>query len=70
MFVNTLPFYNEIQDEWTLNQFNEELMEAWFELLRHQRFPFSHILELAREKGDGTDRLFSGALSYQDSKVY
>ena len=70
MFVNTLPFFNEIQDEWTLNQFNEELMEAWFELLRHQRFPFSHILELAREKGDGTDRLFSVALSYQDSKVY
>ncbi len=70
MFVNTLPFYNEIQDEWTLNQFNEELMEAWFELLRHQRFPFSHILELAREKGDGADRLFSVALSYQDSKVY
>ena len=44
MFVNTLPFYNEIQDEWSLNQFNEELMDAWYELLRHQRFPFSHIV--------------------------
>ena len=38
MFVNTLPFFNEIQDEWTLNQFNEELMEAWFELL--SLFPY------------------------------
>ena len=66
MFVNTLPFYNEIQDEWSLNQFNEELMDAWYELLRHQRFPFSHIVDLADKDG----RLFHIALSYQDSVVY
>lgn len=66
MFVTTLPFYNEINDEWTLDQFNENLMEAWYEMLRHQRFPFSRITELA-----GRDsRLFHIALSYQDSKIF
>lgn len=66
MFVNTLPFYNEICDEWTLDEFNESLMESWYELLRHQRFPFSHIAAL-NEQQDG--RLFHIALSYQDSTV-
>jgi amino acid adenylation domain-containing protein/thioester reductase-like protein len=70
MFVNTLPFYNEIQDEWSLDRFNEELMDAWYELLRHQRYPFSHIVRLADRGGREDGRLFHIALSYQDSVVY
>ena len=44
------------------------MAEAWYELLRHQRFPFSHIAALAG--GDNEGRLFNIALSYQDSKIY
>ena len=66
MFVTTLPFFNEINDTWNLNQFNETLMESWYEMLRHQRYPFSKITELAQTEG----RLFNIALSYQDSKIY
>ena len=66
MFVTTLPFRNEINDEWNLNDFNEILMDKWYELLRHQRFPFSKIYELSGNNG----RLFNIALSYQDSKIY
>ena len=65
MFVTTLPFYNEINDEWTFDRFNEELADRWFDMLRHQRFPFSQICELAGKEG----RLFQIALSYQDSKI-
>lgn len=70
MFVNTLPFYNEINDDWNLDQFNDALMDQWYELLRHQRFPFSHIVQLADGYGRENGRLFHIALSYQDSKVY
>lgn len=66
MFVTTLPFYNAIHDEWSLNEFNDQLMDTWFEMLRHQRYPFSKIAELA----GGDSRLFHVALSYQDSKIY
>ena len=66
MFVTTLPFCNEINDEWTFDQFNEELAERWFDMLRHQRYPFSKICELSQKQG----RLFNIALSYQDSKIY
>ena len=65
MFVTTLPFINTINDQLSLNQFNEEVTENWYELLRHQRYPFSKITELY-----GSDnRLFNIALSYQDSKI-
>ena len=65
MFVTTLPFINTIDDQLSLNQFNEEVTENWYELLRHQRYPFSKITELY-----GSDnRLFNIALSYQDSKI-
>lgn len=70
MFVATLPFYNEINEEWTLREFNRQLTEAWYELLRRQRFPFAHIEELAREKRGQEGRLFHIALSYQDSKIF
>ena len=66
MFVTTLPFFNEINDEWSLNQFNDMLKEAWYEMLRHQRYPFSKITELAHTE----NRLFHIALSYQDSKIF
>ena len=66
MFVTTLPFYNEIDDEWCLNDFNEKLMESWYEMLRHQRYPFTKIAEMTGKEG----RLFHIALSYQDSKIF
>jgi len=66
MFVTTLPFFNEINDAWTLDQFNDTLMDSWYEMLRHQRYPFSKITELANTEG----RLFHIALSYQDSKIF
>lgn len=67
MFVSTLPFINEIDGEWTFKEFNEKLAESWYELLRHQRFPFKDITAMANAP-DG--RLFQVALSYQDSRVY
>lgn len=67
MFVSTLPFINYISDQWSFSQFNENLTDAWYELLRHQRFPFKDISSLANSP-DG--RLFQIALSYQDSRVY
>ena len=70
MFVSTLPFYNEINDEWTFREFNGKLMEAWYELLRHQRFPFSHIEKMAGQVRGQEGKLFHIAFSYQDSKIF
>lgn len=69
MFVSTLPFFNEIHEEWSLKEFNTHLVDAWFELLRHQRFPYSDIARMAGRRKGEEDSLFHVVLSYQDSKI-
>ena len=69
MFVTTLPFFNRIDDSWSWNEFNRELNGAWFDLLKHQRFPYSHIEKIYQEKHRGGGRLFNIALSYQNSQA-
>jgi len=65
MFVSTLPFFGEVEGEWSFRRFSEEFTMQWMDLLRHQRFPFA---ELSRMSGGG-EPLFRMMLSYQDSQV-
>ncbi len=69
MFVSTLPFFNEIQGEWSLSECTAHLNERWLEMLRHQRLPFTHIQRLAQKQGSGSGRLFNIALSYQNGQM-
>ncbi|MGI6751209.1 MAG: amino acid adenylation domain-containing protein [Anaerovoracaceae bacterium] len=69
MFVSTLPFFNRIDENQTIEEFNQLLTEEWYELLRHQKYPFKDIWELAREARPDLDRLFHISLSYQDTKI-
>ncbi len=66
MFVSTIPFIGEISELWSFNEFGERIEENWLELLRHQRFPFSHMRELQNSDSP----LFNIMLSYQDNKIY
>lgn len=65
MFVSTLPFYSQISGDWTLNEFNDQLNENWFNMLRHQRYPFDKIMQLAGDQ----ERLFHIAFSYQNTQL-
>ncbi|NMA26056.1 MAG: non-ribosomal peptide synthetase, partial [Clostridiales bacterium] len=69
MFVSTLPFSSELQDDWSLSDYSERLSEQWLELLRRAKFPFTEIQRLAEGGGREPGRLFNIALSYQDSKI-
>ena len=69
MFVSTLPFFCEISGDWSLNEFSDHMNAEWFEMLRHQRFPFDHIQKLAERSGHSSDRLFHVAFSYQNSEL-
>lgn len=66
MFVSTLPLVTELDEDWTAEAFNDRLSETWFDLLRHQRYPFQRIEALPGHDG----RLFKIALSYQDNLSY
>ena len=69
MFVSTLPFFSEVSGDWSLNEFSDHLNGEWFEMLRHQRFPFSQIQKLAEGRPELSDRLFHIAFSYQNSQL-
>lgn len=70
MFVNTLPFVNEIDDCMTLNELNDKLKDDWFSLLYHQRIPFEEIKKILVSENDTIpEQLFGLALSYQNGKM-
>lgn len=69
MFVTTLPFSCRVDDSWTWEQFSEEFGTTWFDLLRHQRFPYSHIEKLYHQYGKHEGSLFNVAFSYQSSQI-
>lgn len=69
MYVTTLPFFKKINPNWSLNDFNLELRDEWLEMLKHQRFPYSHIEELQQSIKGETGRLFNIALSFQNNQM-
>lgn len=69
MFVTTLPFSCKVDDEWTWKEFSEEFANTWFDLLRHQKFPYSHIEKLYHGQGNHEGNLFHIAFSYQSSQI-
>lgn len=69
MYVSTLPFFSQVSGDWSLSQFNGHLNEGWFNMLRHQRYPFDHIQKLAQETSGAAERLFHIAFSYQNSQL-
>lgn len=50
MFVSTLPFLNHLDENWSLEEFTEHMNDEWFDLLRHQKYPFGDIMSLAKKK--------------------
>lgn len=69
MFVSTLPFFSEISGDWTLNEFSDHLNTEWFDMLRHQRFPFEQIQKMAERTQNKSERLFHIAFSYQNGQL-
>ena len=63
MFVSTLPFLNHLDENWCLEEFTEHLNDEWFDLLRHQKYPFGDIMSLAKKKHPDLDHLFHLVLS-------
>lgn len=68
MFVSTLPFICDIDDNWSFEQFNENLTEQWYDLLRHQKLSYRDIVAIAKQKLD-IDHLFHIVLSYQNTRI-
>lgn len=69
MFVSTLPFLFSLDESWSFEEFNRNLGESWYDLLRHQRLPFAEIAAQARAQHPHMDQLFHLVLSYQNGVI-
>ena len=70
MFVSTLPFLTELDENWSFEDFNGYLTDEWLELLRHQKLPFADIFAIAKAKNPELERLYHLVLSFHNSQAY
>lgn len=70
MFVSTIPVLGELDIDADFRGVCAAFADEWFEILRHQRFPYAGILELSRAEGAGEQGLFEVVLSAQDTPEY
>lgn len=70
MFVSTLPFFSNISEEWSFEEFNSYLADQWLTLLRHQRLSYAEIFAISKEENPSVHRLYHLVLSFHNSQAY
>ncbi|MEA4853040.1 MAG: amino acid adenylation domain-containing protein [Christensenella sp.] len=70
MFVSTIPFICGLDENWNFEEFNQHMKESWFDLLRHQKIPFSEIGQIAKSHHPDLRELFHVVLSYQNGQLF
>ena len=69
MFVSTLPFRTKIDDNINFLEFAKDISKKTMQLFRHQKFPYSEIVENYRKQSDIKSKLYSIILSYQNART-
>lgn len=69
MFVSTLPFKIELNDEMNFDELFSAVTKKKKSLFKHQKYPYSDIQESIRKKYGYTGKLFDVVVSYQNAKI-
>lgn len=69
MFVSTIPMTVEISETDTVETILKKVTYCHKELFRHQRYPYTHILENLREKESFSGNLYDVMVSFQNSQT-
>ncbi len=70
MFVSTLPFFSELDESWSFEEFNGYLTDQWLDLLRHQKISYAKIAAISREENPDVNQLYHLVLSFHNSQAY
>lgn len=68
LFMNTLPLIMNIEDS-SLEAFFKQLRNEVFNLMKHQKFPYSEVIEMFHENHEQDDNLFNLMINYQAVKA-
>ena len=70
MFVSTMPFSINIDFESSFDSFLENVISNQMKFFRHQKYPYSVLLEDLKDKYDFSSNLYDVAISYQNARVH
>ena len=68
MFISTIPFSIKIDFNNTFNEFLKNVGSNQMTFFRHQKYPYSVLLEDLKEKYDFSYNLYDVAISYQNAR--
>ena len=68
MYISTIPFYIKINYEDSFNLFLKNVSSNQMAFYRHQRYPYSNLLEDLKAKYDFSYNLYDIAISYQNAR--
>lgn len=69
MFISTMPLTIPVCASDTVEALANRITDSHRELFRHQRYPYSDILQQLREKHDFTGNLYDVMVSYQNAQT-
>ncbi len=69
MFISTMPLCIEISKDDTCFKLQEKLTRAHFGMFRHQKMPYSHIVQNLRKQYKEVDRLYDVMVSFQNATI-
>lgn len=68
MFISTVPFKASVNSENSFADFAKSVAVTQLSLFRHQKYPYSKLLEDLKRKYDFSENLYDIALSYQNAR--
>ncbi|MBR6034267.1 MAG: amino acid adenylation domain-containing protein [Clostridia bacterium] len=66
MFVSTLPFSYNIKNDLSFVEYLSNIAISSMGMLRHQKYPYSHLLSNLRKKDSSIPNLYNILISYQN----
>lgn len=68
MFISTVPFKIEVISDLSFEEFLKNVAKTQMATFRHQKYPYSNLLEDLKKKYNFTENLYDIALSYQNAR--
>ena len=69
MFISTLPFKQNINNEQTIEEFIKEISITQLGLLRHQKYPFAELQKYYSEQFGRKNNLYDILFSFQNARI-
>lgn len=69
MFISTIPFKVSIEDAYNFSNFTATIAKDTLSMFRHQKYPYTYLLEQLRKENSSIPNLYDILISYQNVRT-